>query len=100
MTFIPYGCHVCCTVFSFIGVVLLVMFGFLFKMKNITLYVTSFTHSPPWDLDKKAMSCFVAAAIYAGVGILCSIPIWSNKLKKTKSFEEEEQPLVPPTAQK
>ena len=65
-----HPCAVCCTVFSAIGLVLCTLFGFLFQQRNISLQVVATRAVPPWDTQKKAQSCFIAAGIYGVIFLL------------------------------
>ena len=73
-----HGCAVCCTVFSGICIVLLVMFGFMFKYRNISLAIRAHMAHPVWDLDDKAMSCFIAAGIYGFFFVVSVIFVLRN----------------------
>lgn len=88
------GCVVCCTFFGGIGAVLLTLFGLLFTHRNISLVVTGSKHNPQWDLDAKARACFVGAAIYAGLSLLCGGLVMKEKLCKKEPHEDMEVPLM------
>eukprot|EP00759_Apiculatamorpha_spiralis_P004080 PhF_6_TR12305/c0_g1_i1/m.19544 len=91
-----HPCAVCCTLFSGIGIILLVMFGFLFKTNNITLYVRAHMANPPWDMDAKAQTCFIAAGIYGGFMLLSMFFVVTGKIRDPVGTQEVEceKPLL------
>ena len=76
---VPYGCQLCCTIFSSVGVVLLLMFGAMFKYRNISLVVGGMMQTKAWDLDEKAKACFFAAGIYAAFVVVCGTFVYRKK---------------------
>eukprot|EP00759_Apiculatamorpha_spiralis_P004081 PhF_6_TR12305/c0_g1_i2/m.19545 len=96
-----HPCAVCCTLFSGIGIILLVMFGFLFKTNNITLYVRAHMANPPWDMDAKAQTCFIAAGIYGGFMLLSMFFVLLGRRNPNQEFQHvsksnsnSQQPLL------
>jgi hypothetical protein len=64
------NCAVCCAVYSIIGIVLLIFFGFMFQRGAVSMVVISAKHG--WDPQEKANACFRGAIVY-GVTLFLSV---------------------------
>ena len=74
------GCARCCSVFSTLAFFLLIFFGWLIKKRSVTMRVTF--HKMEWDVEEKANSVFMAAAIYL---VTIIVSVISYKISKSKA---------------
>ena len=63
-------CASCCSVYSVLGIILLLFFGTMFQRKATSFAIIS--SKMGWDTEEKAKACFMAAVLY-GVTLFVSV---------------------------
>ena len=69
----PPGCASCGVAFSIWGVITLVIVGIMLNT-NYQFFLVGYVCDD--DLSKSAMACYIAAGIYAVIGILSGVRLW------------------------
>ncbi|EAN93414.1 hypothetical protein C3747_2g275c [Trypanosoma cruzi] len=64
------SCPNCCAVLSLMGIVLLLLFGGMFRARAVSFHITSVENG--WDIDEKARACFNGAIFY-GITLFISV---------------------------
>lgn len=74
------GCAMCCSIYSLLGIVLLLLFGGMFQQGAITFELIS--RKEGWDPKDKAKACFTAAILYGitfGISVLSKLYLSRSK---------------------
>ena len=86
------GCSKCCSVFSFLSMILLFFFSWLIKKRSITMEVTFSKNG--WDFDQKASSVFTAALIYMFTFVFSVVCYYVFSKRLAAKEQEDKQKLI------
>ena len=77
-------CATCCTVLSSLGIVLLLLFGWMFQQGAVTFQLLCIKNG--WEMEQKANACFGGAMLY-GASLFLSVFYKIYKRKQAAAAE-------------